>query len=62
MTALFSPFTHPSHYSAGAGGWWEEQNERRRERARAAMSLITPGDWQHSGRGDWPLQQRPTAL
>lgn len=51
MGAGFNLFFHPRVQNAGAGGRWEGQNEGKREEMHAAMSQITPEDWQHLGKG-----------
>lgn len=40
-------FFHLRDYNARAGRRWEEQGSH------AVMSLITPVEWQHKGKGHW---------
>lgn len=61
ITAFFSySFFQLRDYNARVRERWEEQNERR---AHAVMSLITPKEWQHRGRGTgWLSQHGQMAL
>lgn len=52
ITVFFLLFFHLRDYNARAGRRWEEQNEKR-EGIHAMMSLITPVEWQHKGKGYW---------